>query len=311
MTKIYTICALVLFSSLPAWAIDPSSSTVSQTTPKQVAALSTAPLIGAESPIRLVAGTQVSVHTLENVTSFYDEPGRLIPLAVSEDVVVDGRVAIPRGTLMHAVVASREKGGSFGAGGVITLNPQDYILPNGQHIAFIGSVAANGKRKGTVGLATNIALAGIVGGFLSKGKEGFMPLGTNFVLATAYEVHMSPVSYPVVTSCPDGRSVSAMQPKTYSFATTKRKELPFVSVLLLQKDISDLQMVCVNKEPLGQFVPARGASGQAFVFDGWDILKSLPVISKKKGQSFQLRFAGKDSNGETVVADVNFPVTVK
>jgi hypothetical protein len=137
------------------------------------------------SPIKMVSikiprGLAVTVETLYPVSSAKFKVNNTIAFSVTRPVVIDGVVAIPRGTIARARIVSVEKAKSWGRGGALTFQ-MDYIVGvDGTRIPVqLTAAAEGGNRAGVlaVGAAATSALifpytapAAIVWGF-KKGDD--------------------------------------------------------------------------------------------------------------------------------------------
>src|SRR3569832_1581552 len=61
------------------------------------------------------AGTPVKLMLLKEISSHASMPGDLVPLVVTQDVEVDGKVVIPEGTMAFAKVCQSRREGALSA----------------------------------------------------------------------------------------------------------------------------------------------------------------------------------------------------
>jgi len=104
------------------------AATLDAPTPQTVAprALPASVTVRKNTRIRLVALEAVSSATAVN--------GQLVPLAVEEDVLVDGLVAIPKGTLATGKVTHLQKGVAGKHDGYLRVEPISLALANGKRV---------------------------------------------------------------------------------------------------------------------------------------------------------------------------------
>lgn len=107
-------------------------------------------------PVTLAAGTAIPVVTAAPLTSKTAHTGDPIDLVTSHDVVVDGMVVIPKGTIAHGQIAEAHSTGGLGVGGKLTLRPL-YLTLGDTTVRLTGSMTANGEFP--VGSAIGIAAA--------------------------------------------------------------------------------------------------------------------------------------------------------
>jgi hypothetical protein len=81
-------------------------------------------------------GVQVKFVLLDSVSSATATKGQPVHFAVAEDVLVDGRVAIPRGTPANGVVKHVRKGVPGEHDSYLELEPREIVLANGSRIKF-------------------------------------------------------------------------------------------------------------------------------------------------------------------------------
>ena len=132
------------------------------------------------STVKLPRGLQITVETLYPVSSAKFNVNNSVAFSVARAVVIDGVLAIPRGTIARAKIIRAEKAKSWGRGGALTLEIEYILGIDGTHIPVqLTAAAEGGNRSGVValGAAATSALifpytapAAIVWGF-QKGDD--------------------------------------------------------------------------------------------------------------------------------------------
>lgn len=130
--------------------------------------------------VKIPQGTVVLVETLYPVSSADFKLNNSIAFSVTQAVVVDDVVLIPRGTIARAKIVKVKKAGSFGRGGALTFDMEQIVAIDGTRIPVqLTAAAEGGNRTGAlaVGAAATSALifpytapAAIIWGF-KKGDD--------------------------------------------------------------------------------------------------------------------------------------------
>lgn len=127
--------------------------------------------LSACAPVTLTAGTEIPIETLEPLSSKTDAKGRIVAMAVLSDVLVDGKIALPKGTPVTGQIADAQATGGLGTSGRLIVRPI-YLQIGGRTVRLRG--AASEKRGvsagGVVGLLT---LSGAI-----SGRSALIPAGT-------------------------------------------------------------------------------------------------------------------------------------
>ncbi|GGA41923.1 hypothetical protein [Sphingomonas psychrolutea] len=101
-------------------------------------------------PLTLPAGLAIPLVTLAPLSSKTAHTGDPIDLVTSDDVVVDGTIAIPKGSAAHGQVAEARSTGGLGVNGKLTLRPL-YLTLGDTTVRLTGSTIA--KREVPAGTA--------------------------------------------------------------------------------------------------------------------------------------------------------------
>jgi hypothetical protein len=103
--------------------------------PAQTAAQQTPAALLPNSAV-VAKGVEVKFLLLDSASSATAAKGQPVHFAVAEDVLVDGHVAIPRGTPANGAVTRVRKGVPGEHDGSLTLEPREILLANGSRIKF-------------------------------------------------------------------------------------------------------------------------------------------------------------------------------
>jgi hypothetical protein len=125
----------------------------------------------------LPQGTSVRLRTLSPLSSMDNKTGDRFDLEVAEDVLLNGRVVIPRGSPAKGEVAMVKKKGMWGKSGKLETRVLS-VRANGRDIPLRGTVADKGD-TGTAGVVGSILVLPIAGFFVT-GTSATLPQGTGF-----------------------------------------------------------------------------------------------------------------------------------
>lgn len=133
--------------------------------------------IAAVQPWRpvLQAGTPVQLVTTGVIDSRSIRQGQRFGMAVAADVMVDGKVAIPKGTPATAEVASTTEKGMFGKAAAFTIEPLFIEFP-GQRVTLAGELTGQGKKQVAAAAATTVLVSAL--GMFITGKSATLPAGS-------------------------------------------------------------------------------------------------------------------------------------
>lgn len=130
----------------------------------------------AAAEIAIPDGTELTVVTLEEISSKTATEGDPLTFKVDEDVKVNGQVVIARGTLVKGVVSNAKKNGRMGKAGALSIRIESTTTVDEQKIKLRASKGKEGDDK----TGTTVALVVLFGplGFLKKGKDAKIKEGT-------------------------------------------------------------------------------------------------------------------------------------
>lgn len=178
------------------------ASVCAQTIPSTAPSVAVAPVAGVPMVVStasrtvLPQGTGIRLRTLSELTSQTAKTGQRFDLEVAEDVMLGGRVVIPRGSPAVGDIAMVKKKGMWGKSGKLEARVL-YIRANGRDIPVRGSVGDKGE-TGTAGVVGAIVVLPIAGFFVT-GTSAVLPAGTgaNAMLESDLEIAFDGASAPV------------------------------------------------------------------------------------------------------------------
>jgi len=155
--------------------------------------------------VELPANTVFKAAFTETISPSVAKKGDQVKLTLAQDLVVDGNLVAPRGSLVFAEIDNVKPPRSFGRPSEITFAFK-HLVPLGPEVVpvFMGDKAiATNKDNKTMAIAAGTSVVGLValgpvglaGGFFVKGDAKEIPAGTNIYLETsqAVTVHAWPV----------------------------------------------------------------------------------------------------------------------
>lgn len=140
-------------------------------------------MLPAEAPaqpvaLRLAANTPVALTLNSALTTKANATGEKFSLTVAQDVLADGRIAIPKGSRAIGLITFAKGNGSFGKSGKMELAFK-YVEIDGKQIPLEGTFYQEGEGN-TAGTIGAIAAAGVIGGFVVKGHSVNLVSGRDF-----------------------------------------------------------------------------------------------------------------------------------
>jgi len=124
------------------------------------------------------AGTQVSVATINELTSKKNKKGEQVQFKLLENLILNDVVVIPSGATVYGRLTDVTSSGFFGRAGKLIFSIDSVKTVNGVEIPleYMGKIEA-GSDGGAVVVT---AVVSLLGGFLMKGKNVNIPAGTKF-----------------------------------------------------------------------------------------------------------------------------------
>ena len=177
-----------------AWALvglaSASAGVSAQTTaPAQPVASAAGTPFPAVSLSTLLAGTPVTVMTNDEISTMSCNVGERFEVTVVRDVVSQGVVVIPAGTIGGGEVTFCTNRGGFGKPGILGIALRDLQL-GGKRVALDGRYREEGG-NGNAATAVTWFAAGIVSGLI-KGKKGVIPKGRELRARTGEDIVFAP-----------------------------------------------------------------------------------------------------------------------
>ena len=121
-------------------------------------------------------GTEIKIITTEEISGQKVVEGDPLTLKVSEDVIINGRIVVAKGTIVKGTVSSAKKKGFMGKGGDLSIRIESTETVDGQKL----KLRAAKSGKGGDNMGSTVALTVLFGplGLLRRGKEAKIKEGT-------------------------------------------------------------------------------------------------------------------------------------
>jgi hypothetical protein len=152
-------------------------------TPATVVAPAVAPLAASPATVAPIAnilrqGTQIRLTVVSPVNTKEHRVGKRVELQVADDIVVNNKTVLAKGTSAFGELTLSKKSGSFGKSGKMAGRIL-YIKNGNENIPVTGNFDDRGKSGtgATVGVAV---LAGVFSAFV-KGKNAVLEAGTEMI----------------------------------------------------------------------------------------------------------------------------------
>lgn len=172
----------------------------------------------------LPQGTSVRLRTLSPLSSTDNKAGDRFDLEVSEDVLLNGRVVIPRGSPGKGEITLVKKKGMWGKSGKLETRVLS-VRANGMDIPLRGTVLDKGD-TGTAGVVGAILVLPVAGFFVT-GTSAVLPQGTGFTGLTESDLPVTfadqapaPPAAVVIGSAPPPTVVSVVARPAMAVANT-------------------------------------------------------------------------------------------
>jgi hypothetical protein len=130
-------------------------------------------------------GTELTVITMEEISSKTATEGDALTFKVDEDVKVNGKVVIAKGALVKGEISNAKKSGRMGKAGTLSIRILSTSAVDDQRVKLRASKGKEGDDK----TGTTVALVVLFGplGFLKKGKDAKIKEGTRIKAYTDEE----------------------------------------------------------------------------------------------------------------------------
>ncbi len=147
--------------------------------------------------VTVPAGTSILVSLTSELSSRSSNQGDWFQVVVHEDLVHQGVIVVPKGTIGHGEVTFASRKGGFGKSGIIGISLR-YLDLNGQKFALDGRYREVGKSGDGAAAATMFAV-GVFAGFVT-GKSSAIPQGRVLKARTGEDILHVPVAVPPPTT---------------------------------------------------------------------------------------------------------------
>lgn len=134
-----------------------------------------------QAQLTIPVGTVIQLRSLSELSTKKNRKGDTFEMAVSEEVVIDGRVAIPEGTIAVGQLTRSDPKGAFGESGKLEARVLYVKLPQGT-VRLSGRLGAAGE-GGTAATVVTAVLVGTLA-FAVTGKSAVIPEGASLVAST-------------------------------------------------------------------------------------------------------------------------------
>ena len=179
MVKLFVVCPLVFALAMGDSALSQTSAPVAATPPAKTEKAAGVP----PAPNTLLDGTAVKLRLAETISSAHAKTGQEIPFEVTEDVLVQGVIVLPKGAQAVATVTEASTKKSMGRGGKLNVNVDSARLIDGEKVQL--RAVQDNKGGGHVGAMTGAMVATAIVFFPAAplflfihGKDITIPKGT-------------------------------------------------------------------------------------------------------------------------------------
>jgi len=239
------------------------------------------------SKVRIPAYTQGLLEFMETVTSEFTPAGTEVAFRVVNDVVIDGRLVVRRGTLVKGVVRQSSQGGGFGKGGVLEVSVAALTAADGSHVPLIAQVTGSGQDTEDGASAAGLGF-GVFAGLSVRGREAFYVAGTPLKVWTRVDAWVPPLADPApsepaaVTPTADVVTLEGTGPDLVRFKPKKGYRPDPVTITLPgDRRPAEVAVVAVDDyalpSPLASTTPERHSDGWRCTFDGWGFVRYLRI----------------------------------
>jgi hypothetical protein len=122
--------------------------------------------------------TVLNVELTQEITSKTAHVGDVVPLKLSDNVIINDIIVIPAGTSINAKVTKATSSGMFGRAGKLEFTIDSVKSLNGVNIPLkYTTIKEAGSDDGAVAV---VAVVSIIGGMFMKGKNVNFPTGSKF-----------------------------------------------------------------------------------------------------------------------------------
>jgi hypothetical protein len=138
-----------------------------------------------EEVVTVPDGTEIEVVTTEELSSKTSAENDPVDFKVNEDVKVNNKVVIAKGTLVKGIVTEAEKSGRMGKSGRLNIRVESTTTVDGQKIKLRASKSGTGGDKTGSVIALSLLVSPLF--LLKKGKDAKVKAGTKIKVFTDEE----------------------------------------------------------------------------------------------------------------------------
>jgi len=139
-------------------------------------------------PVILPAGTELSVQTLDFLTSQTAKVGDEVKLEVNDNVLVDNAIAIPAGTPVRGTIVAVSKAGRLGKSGSISIHVESTETADGQRLPLRATKAVSEDAHTGSMIVMSLMVSPLF--LLQKGNDVAYQPGTKFTVYTDQKLNV-------------------------------------------------------------------------------------------------------------------------
>lgn len=132
--------------------------------------------------------TMLKVELVEEAHSKKLKTNQLVEIRLIENVIINGVLVIPKGTIGTAYVYKARKAGGLGRKGILQIAGKEIKTINNISVPLKKGLSGEGKTDGGAGAV--VAAVSIVGGLFMKGTNVVYPAGTEFFVEVRQNVDL-------------------------------------------------------------------------------------------------------------------------
>ena len=132
--------------------------------------------------------TKLKVELVEAANSKTHKPNQEVEIKLLENLIINGVLIIPKGTIGSAYVYKSRKAGGMGRKGLLQIAGREFKTINNVSVPLRQGLSGKGKTDG--GAVAVAAAVSLVGGLFMKGSNINYPAGTDFEVEVAENVDL-------------------------------------------------------------------------------------------------------------------------
>lgn len=141
-----------------------------------------------KAPVVIPAGTVIPVKIEESVSGKTHMMGSTVRASVARDITINNIIVIKLGTPVEVTVAQAEKAGMVGQAGAVNLTMESTTAVDGQSVFIRGGGGSEGQSSTGAAVGAGVVLCPLF--LMMKGKEGFIPAGTEMMTRSLSAVNV-------------------------------------------------------------------------------------------------------------------------